>query len=123
MSLIVSIVSKNKSYDVSSLDKEISPAHTNLFGFESWRKDLWGHEIMNRLACNLLYSLRETDLYVYDGDVIKLKQELLTVLESLDVVSEHTSIDKISIAFRVNNALEAIRVVEDHLEYAGVVLW
>jgi hypothetical protein len=123
MSLIVSIISKDKEFDTSNLEKEISSPHNDLFGFEEWRKSVWGHKVMFTIGCELIYSLRESNVYVFDEDVINLKNELSKLLDNIEQIVKETNIDRSSIEFRVKNALEAIRVAEKNLDKVGVALW
>jgi hypothetical protein len=123
MSLIVRIISKVKGFDTKELESEIPYPHNDLFGFESWRKTLWGNSLIKDLGCYKIYSLRENDVYVYDDDVIELKGELQKILENIDLISKQTQIEKSSIEFRVKNALETIKIVEKNIEKVGIVLW
>lgn len=124
MSLLVSIISKQQNDPITeTLEAMISPTQNNLFGVESWRKRVWGHDIVSIFDCPILYSLKDGDVYVYDEDIPALKSELETLLENLEHISAETSMDEESLEFRINNALEAIRVVMPHRDRAGIVLW
>lgn len=123
MSLLVSIISKDKNVSLESIEMEIQNPCNDLFGFEKWRQTLWGHKIIKDLGCDLVYSLRETNVFVYDSDVIKLKNEFLKILNNIDLLSEETNIDKPSIEFRIRNGLEAIRIAEKYIDKVGVALW
>ena len=123
MTLIVSIIPKDKKFDTTDMEKEIVYPHNDLFGFERWRQILWGHIIMKTLSCELIYSLSKTDVYVYDADIMRLKNELVKILDNIDLVAEQTNIDKKSIEFRVKNALETIRIAEKNIDKVGVALW
>ena len=123
MSLLVNIIAKDNTFNISEIEKEIQYPHNSLFGFESWRHELWGHEIMQLINCKMLYSLKSEDVYVYDSDIQKLKIELNQVLTNLDRISRATTIDKKAIQFRVFNALETIKIAEKYSEYVGIVLW
>lgn len=61
MTLIVNLIAKDKDFDVKDLEKEIVYPHNNLFGFERWRHELWGHAIIQTLGCELIYSLSKTE--------------------------------------------------------------
>lgn len=124
MSLLVSIISKHKGDPITgTLEAMIAPPHNNLFGVESWRKRVWGHTIVQVFGCPILYSLKDDDVYIYDGDIPALKAELDILLENLGQLSAETSMDEESLEFRIKNALEAIRVVMPHRDQAGIALW
>lgn len=124
MSLLVSIISKQQDHPIDeTLERMISPPHNNLFGVESWRKRVWGHAIVHVFDCQILYSLKDGDVYVYDEDIPALKVELEILLENLAHISAETSMDEESLEFRIKNALEAIRVVMPHRDQAGIALW
>ena len=122
MSLLVSIVSKDTNVNIEKIEKEIYNSHNELFGFESWRKEVWGNEIMESIGCNLLYSLSQKDVYVYDSDIQILKHELYKVIEQIETVSKVTRVNKEAIEFRVRNALEMVRVAEKHSDNVGIVI-
>lgn len=124
MSLLVSIISKQQHDPIAeTLEAMISPIQNNLFGVESWRKRVWGHDIVRVFECAILYSLKEGDAYVYDEDIPTLKAELELLLENIAQLSAETSMDEESLEFRIKNALEAIRVVMPHRDKAGIALW
>lgn len=124
MSLLVSILSKQQGDSMGeTLEAMVSPPHNNLFGVESWRKRVWGHDIVRVFGCPILYSLKESDVYAYDEDIPALKAELDVLLENLAQLSAETSMDEESLEFRINNALEAIRVVMPYRDRAGIALW
>lgn len=123
MSLTVSIISQDESFDTTALEKEIPAPHNDLFGVENCRYSLWGHSVMKNLGCNQIYSLRETNVYAYDDDVIELKKELEKILDKIELVSKETGFEKDYIEFRVKNALETIKIVEKNIEKVGLALW
>ena len=122
MSLHVSIIAKNKGFDTSELEREISPDRNDIFGFESTRQSLWGHDAIKNLGCELINSLKETDVFAFDEDVEVLKNEFLTILKNIDLISEQINLEKWAIEIRVLNALEVIRIVERNLDEVGVAL-
>lgn len=123
MSLIVSIISKDKTVNCEIFKKEIQYPCNDFFGFENWRQKLWGHKIIKDFECDLIYSLKETDVHVYDLDVTKLKNEFFKILNNIDLVVEQTNIDRPSIEFRIKNGLEAIRIAEKYIDKVGVAIW
>ena len=120
----MSIIPKQQGDPIAEeLEAMVSPPHNNLFGVESWRKRVWGHDIVRVFDCPILYSLKDGDVYAYDEDIPALKAELEILLENLAQLSAETSMDEESLEFRINNALEAIRVVMPHRDQAGIALW
>lgn len=122
MTLIVNLIAKDKDFDVRDLEKEIAYPHNNLFGFERWRQTLWGHAIIQTVGCELIYSLSKTDVYVYDADIVKLKNELIKMVDNIDLIAKQTNIDGPSIEFRIKNALAAVEVAERNSEKVGVAI-
>lgn len=124
MSLLVSIHPKQKDDPlVETLEAMIASPHNNLFGTESWRKRVWGHEFVRVLDCPILYSLKEGDVQVLDEDIPALKAELEILMEHLEQLSSETAMDEESLEFRIKNALETIRVVMPHRNKVGIALW
>jgi hypothetical protein len=124
MSLLVSIIPKQKDDPlVATLEAMIVSPHNNLFGTESWRKRVWGHEFIRVLDCPILYSLKEGDVQVFGEDISALKAELEILIEHLEQLSSETSMDKESLEFRIKNALETIRVVMPHRNTVGIAFW
>jgi hypothetical protein len=124
MSLLVSIIPKQKGDAlVETLEAMIVSPYNNLFGVESWRKRVWGHEFVRVLDCPILCSLKEGDVHVFDEDILTLKAELEILMEYLEQLSYETSMDEESLEFRIKNALEAIRVVMPHRNKVGIALW
>ncbi len=123
MTLIVSLIPKEHNDDISLLQNEIGSEYNDLFGYEIMRKVLWGHEIVKLLDCELIYSLKEEDVMVYDADVIRLKNEFLILLDSADLINRETRVNHSELNFWVQNALATIRVAENNLDKVGVALW
>jgi hypothetical protein len=124
MSLLISIVSKQAGDPLGeSLEARISSPHNQLFGVESWRKRVWGHDFVCVLGCTILFSLREGDVQVFDDEIPALKMEFDTLLEHLEQLSYEVGMDEESLELRIRNALEAIRIVMPHRDQAGIALW
>lgn len=123
MSLSVSIIAKDKGFDTKDLESQIPYPHNSLFGFESWRRLLWGHEVIQSLSCELIHSLKDGNVSVFDEDVSRLRAEFEKIRDNVDVIATSTGIDVTSIEFRVGNALEAISVAEKNLDKVGIALW
>lgn len=127
MTLIVSIIAKDKENDKITwdLESEINFPHPgyNSFGFESWRGKVWGSKAVKDLGCKIIPTLHSNDIYAYDDDVALLKAELETILAHLVLIAETLEIEKEAIEIRVINALEGIKVVEKNIDKVGLALW
>lgn len=124
MTLIVSIINKDDiDIDTEYLENQVPSPHNDLFGFEVCRKTLWGSKLVHELGCELISSLRNTDIYAFDDDLDKLSGEFLVLLEHLDELILHTGYDKRFIEFRVRNALEMIKIALTEKDKAGIAIW
>ncbi|KNY25926.1 hypothetical protein [Pseudobacteroides cellulosolvens] len=124
MSLIVSIIKKkDTNIDTNDLENQVPSPHNELFGFESCRKTLWGHDVMQLIGCEMIYSLKEFDIIVFDEDINILKCELLNILDNIDTIQSATGYDKEFIEFRVKNALEMIKIAINEIDKVGIALW
>ncbi|MGN7763386.1 hypothetical protein ACTJKB_18230 [Paenibacillus sp. 22594] len=122
--MIISVISKESIFiDTDFLEEQIPAPHNNLFGFESCRKNLWGIDLIRELGCELIYSLKSRDIIVFDGEIEKLRSELLILFDNLDIIKLHTIYDKDFIEFRVRNALEMIKVVLKEKDKVGIAIW
>ncbi|MEI2399501.1 MULTISPECIES: hypothetical protein [Paenibacillus] len=121
MSLTVSLIEKRGILiDTNLLEAQVPAPHNDLFGFESCRKTLWGNELISELGCELVHSLKDTDIYVFNEEIEKLKSEFLILLDNLDIISQHTDYIKDFIEFRIRNALEMIKVALHEKDKVGV---
>jgi len=109
MSLMVYLISKNKNISTADLEKQIPYPHNFLFGFESYRSKLWGSKIMQEMGCQLIYSLKDGDIHAFDDDLQALKRELNIILDNLKIIED---VFGDGIEFRVQNALEAVKIAE-----------
>ena len=124
MSLIVSIINKEDSnIDTNELENQVPSPHNELFGFESCRKTLWGHDVMKQIGCEMIYSLKESDIIVFDEDINILKCELINILDYIETIQSATGYDKEFIEFRVKNALEMIKIAINEIDKVGIALW
>lgn len=81
-----------------------------------------GSSVLKMLGCEMLNSLRTTNIYAFDSDIIKLKIELNSVLENINLVSHETGENGESVELRVNNALAYVKVAEKHIEKVGIAI-
>ncbi|ETT45464.1 hypothetical protein BSK66_09905 [Paenibacillus odorifer] len=124
MSLIISAIQKGSIIvDTNFLEEQEPAPHNNLFGFELCRKTLWGNDLISELGCELIYSLKNTNIFAFDEEIEKLESEFLILLDNLDTIELHTDYDKEFIEFRVRNALEMIKVVFKEKDKVGIAIW
>ena len=123
MSLMVTLIAKDQNFNTRPLEEQITEPHNTLFGFETWRQEVWGHDVIRTIGCPLVYSLRETNVFAYDEQIAALRGELQTILDHIDQVATTTGMTVESIEFRVKNALETARVAEQNKNDVGVALW
>lgn len=115
MSLIVyPYIREEEDGKMIDLSDSISSPYNDLFGFESWRHQVWGSKTIEQLGCSLLTTLRGTDIYAEGVKIEKLEAELLRIKSAIKSRSIQLKIAEDSIIFRVENALEAIRVAKKH---------
>ncbi|CAM4292859.1 hypothetical protein [Paenibacillus typhae] len=124
MSLIVSIIAKRDvEVDTEDLEARVPEPHNNLFGFESYRYSFWGNNAVKELGCELIYSLKETNVYVFDEEIEKLQREFHIILGNLDFLILRTTFDKEFIEFAAGNALEMIKIALREKDKVGIALW
>ncbi|RYG43896.1 MAG: hypothetical protein EOO01_20505 [Chitinophagaceae bacterium] len=121
MSLSISLISKTPGRDTDTEEKDIAP-YTDFFGFESYRKDLWGHAVIAELGCTITHALRTENIYVIDEELIAFKAELLRLQQHVAYVAERTGIAPDSIAKRINNALGYIARAALDMQNLGVTI-
>ncbi len=119
MSLLISLIPKDNNFDAEELEKYIPEPYNNLFGFEGYRQSVWGNEIIKEIGCDLIYSLKDGDIYAFDEKLQELKNELKVIVSNIEFLKSKEIGDDF-IGFRVNNALEAIRVAE---QYKDIGVW
>lgn len=123
MSLGISFISKNHDQKKEELESLLSDGHNYLFGFEIYRKQLWGHEVMKSLGCTLIHSLGEGhNIYVFDEDMEQLKDKMLKIISQIETIASKTGIEEDTIICRVKNVLEYIRVAQLSGENFGVTI-
>ncbi len=94
------------------LDEKPKPPHNELFGFESWRQSVWSSNTLKKLGCKLLSSLSYQDLYIEQQDIEDLRLELKLIKSNIVKVSDELALNKTCLKFRIDNALEAIRIAK-----------
>ena len=99
---------------LTEIEAAIDPNFTDLFGLESWRYKVWGATALKGIGCELLYSLKKTDLYAEEEDLYQLEKELIKVLSQAAAFSTILKVDEQSLANRIKNALAAIDVAKKY---------
>lgn len=75
-----------------------------------------------KLGCRLLNSLAFEDIYAQGKELVQLKSKLELVKENSITLGATLHLNQKSLDFRVNNALEAIRIalnIENGIVYIG----
>ncbi|MDC1162493.1 hypothetical protein OAT18_03545 [Tenacibaculum sp.] len=122
MSLIIYPYKRHpNSNEIEGIDEKPMVPHNDLFGSENWRYEVWGSLILNNFDCKLLPSLINQDIYAENGDILILKTEIETLKENIDYLSGKLDIRPESFEFRLDNAIEAIRLALK-IENGGVYI-
>lgn len=61
-------------------------------GFERWRTQLWGSEIVRSFSCVLLSSLENGDIYAEGADLDQLETEASLLLQHVELIAARTGI-------------------------------
>lgn len=102
-------------------NKKIEEPNPGIFGFESFRKTLWGSECIVNLDCVLITSLKNTDIYVKEKrDLETLKSELLLIESNVERIAKETNIPIKDILIRTTNALEFVEIARQ--KNAGIFI-
>ena len=122
MSLIVYPYRRDaETNEMIFLDEQIQAPYNDIFGFESWRYSVWGSSVLAKLNCNILNTLKDTNIYAEGVDLDKLESEFSKILNSLENIHEALQVSPNLIKVRVENGIEAIRVAKTHAK-GGVVI-
>lgn len=126
MSLIISIIPKENSLiNTAALEERLAPPNTNLFGLESWRYAIWGHDCIHNLGCTMLSSLKTTNIYAFDEELDALRNELKTVKAQHQYIAAEMGFDNEqteAILVRVENALAMLDIVDSERSSVGIAI-
>lgn len=126
MSLIISIIPKDNSViNAQALEDCLPAPHTNLFGLESWRYAVWGHDIIRTLGCPILASLKTTNIYAFDEELDELRAELEIIQAHYWKIAVETGLgepNRGAIRFRVENALAMLDIVDSERSSVGIAI-
>jgi hypothetical protein len=62
-------------------------------GFERWRWQLWGSEVVRSFSCVLLPSLEHGDLYAEGANLDRLEAEVSLLLQHVELIVARTGIE------------------------------
>lgn len=126
MTLIISIIPKeNSNINTAALEERLAPPNTNLFGVESWRYAVWGHDVIRNLGCTMLASLKTTNIYAFDEELDELKVELEIIQAQQHYIAAQMGLDERQTAVilvRVENALAMLRIVDSERSSVGIAI-
>ncbi|MEM6316407.1 MAG: hypothetical protein AAF960_01990 [Bacteroidota bacterium] len=115
MSLLVYPYLRNFNDDsIMELDTIVGDNYSGLFGLENWRRRVWAAKSLVEMGCEILPSLRKGDVYAEGAELLQLERELKNVLRRLDDLVPLLKVDANSLYYRIQNALEAIRIARDY---------
>ncbi len=77
-------------YDPSTGKREDLTKDSQSAGFEAWRTQVWGSEVVRSLHCQLLPSLEKGDIYAEGADLDQLETEALLLLQQVDLIATRT---------------------------------
>ncbi|TAE26147.1 MAG: hypothetical protein EAZ92_11230 [Candidatus Kapaibacterium sp.] len=124
MTLIISIIPKETSViNTQTLEDRLPAPRTNLFGMESWRYAVWGHDVIRNLGCTMLASLKTTNIYAFDEELDKLRTELEIIQTQHHHIVAQIGFDEqqaAAILVRVGNALAMLRIVDSERSCFGI---
>lgn len=91
---------------------DLEANQNDIFGFETWRKTVWGHSVLIALGCVLIPSLCETDVYAEKEDIKVLEKEVRLIENSIKECSHSIGVDEERILSRIKNLKSAIEVTK-----------
>ncbi|MDI9309759.1 MAG: hypothetical protein QM535_06055 [Limnohabitans sp.] len=115
MSLLIHFLTNDPSLDFEA-------PNYGSFGFEIWRKTLWGHPIISSLGCQLIPILATKDIYAVEEDLNNLHNELLLLKDNIATITNHTNIAIEDITVRIENALAFTTIALDQETILGVYI-
>lgn len=79
-----------------------------LFGFESWRTEVWASEAARRRGATFLLMLATGNLCVEHDDLPAFRAECEKLLADVEALSKEVRCDPDTLAYRLRNALNAV---------------
>ena len=124
MTLIISIIPKDNSViNAQALEDRLPAPRTNLFGVESWRYAVWGHDVIRTLGCSILASLKTANIYAFDEELDELRTELEIIQAQHQHIAAQMGFDEqqtAAILVRVENALAMLHIVDSERSCFGI---
>lgn len=123
MTLSISAYYRDKEKTVQLLDQLGAPE--TLAGFESYRDDFYGSEVLQSYGCKILPKLAEGDIYAEGPELDILEREVRMLLDKLPALTAALGAsDKEAqdhYGFRLNNILKAVEKARKHPSGQGGV--
>jgi hypothetical protein len=100
---------------------------SDLAGFENWRTQVWGSEVVRSLGARFFPALADGDLEVAAGQVPAFKDECLLLRENLETIVTQTAAGRTAEEHR-NTVSQRLAHIEDAVRRAqaadgGVLIW
>jgi hypothetical protein len=81
---------------------------SELFGFETWRRKVWGSDSLIEVGSKFLTQLRDDDLYVNFEELDLFQAELLVIFERAEDLSSKLELHIEDLTFRIKNCMSAV---------------
>ena len=119
MSLSVSLIKINPvTGEIINAEKAVNDG-SDLAGFESWRKTVYGADPVIFRGATFLPQLKSSDLIIEGSDLYIFRAELNMLINDLDDLSRDLNQDIKTLSSRFNNILNSI---ESAIE-KGLTVW
>lgn len=108
---------------------DVPEGSSNLAGFESWRRTVWGSEAVRSLGAQFFPQLAKDDLYVYPDQVQGFIEECALLRSNLSLISRGSAASALDreldqeevVSWRLANIEDA--AARALAVGAGVVIW
>jgi hypothetical protein len=125
MSLSVHVFVHDADGKMQLLDEP--PGVSDLAGFESWRTEVWGSEVVRSLGARFFPALAGGDLKVEASHVQAFKDECLLLREKLETIAARTAAGRTVEEHRytISQRLAHIEAAVDRAQATegGVLIW
>ena len=121
MTLIATLTARNGPEPEAKPSSE--RGEPSLMGFESCRKELWGSHTARELGLTLVPTLATQDIYAFESDLSRLRDEAQILMGNLRKLKEGTPYSESSIGFWLENMLAWVDLAESyHDDNIGVYI-
>jgi hypothetical protein len=111
MTLIVFAYKRNPmTQAVEGIEEKPAYPRNDMAGFEIWRKDVWGSDVIRDLGLTLIPTLAQYDIYADGPEVDQLEAELGTMVHRIKEIADKLGIEEDTLLFRIDNMREAVRL-------------